>query len=199
MKTNKYTSPEIQNEILKLVALQVLKEVAANLHSTTFYAIMVDETTDVSNDKQVVLCLCWVDNNFDAHEEFIGLYKVDSICSDSLVALIKDALLRMNRTLSKVRGQCYDGAANMAGSSLGLQRKSGLRNQEQYLPTAMVMRSVLLVKMLLINHLVLLYVHKNLTDNLNLTIVLLMILFLILSICRLTLFGRFQRGDLCHK
>jgi len=67
-KTNKYTSPEIQNEILKLMALQVLREVAANLHSTTFYTIMVDETTDVSNDEQVVLCLRWVDDNFDAHE-----------------------------------------------------------------------------------------------------------------------------------
>ena len=61
-KTNKYTSPEIQNEILKLMALQVLREVAANLHSTTFYTIMVDETTDVSNDEQVVLCLRWVDD-----------------------------------------------------------------------------------------------------------------------------------------
>jgi len=50
------------------MALQVLREVAANLHSTTFYTIMVDETTDVSNDEQVVLCLRWVDDNFDAHE-----------------------------------------------------------------------------------------------------------------------------------
>ena len=66
-KTNKYTSLEIQNEILKLMALQVLREVAANLHSTAFYTIMVDETTDVSNDEQVVLCFCWVDDNFDAH------------------------------------------------------------------------------------------------------------------------------------
>lgn len=90
------------------MALQVLREVAANLHSTTFYTIMVDETTNVSNIEQVVLCLRWVDDNFDAHEEFIGLYKVDSICSDSLVALIKDALLRMNLTIRKVRGQCYD-------------------------------------------------------------------------------------------
>jgi len=127
-KTNKYTSPEIQNEILKLIALQVLREVAANLHSTTFYTIMVDETTDVSNDEQVVLCLRWVDDNFDAHEEFIGLYKVDSICSDSLVALIKDALLRMNLTLSKVRGQCYDGAANMAGSKSGVATQ--IRSEE---------------------------------------------------------------------
>ena len=33
--------------------------------------------------------------------------------------------------------------------SLGLQRKSGLRNQEQYLLTATVMHLVLLVEMLL--------------------------------------------------
>ena len=40
-----------------------------------------------------------------------------------LVAVIKDALLRMNLTLSKVRGQCYDGVANMAGARLKVAKK----------------------------------------------------------------------------
>ena len=52
------------------MALEVLRQVASNLQGTSFYAIMVDETTDISNDEQVVLCLCWVDEAFDVHEEF---------------------------------------------------------------------------------------------------------------------------------
>ena len=32
-----------------------------------------------------------------------------------LVAVLKDILLRLNLSLSSCRGQCYDGAANMAG------------------------------------------------------------------------------------
>ena len=89
---------------------------------------MVDETTDISNNEQVVLCLRWVDDAFNVHEEFVGLYKVHSISSDSLVAVIKDVLLRLNLTLNKVRGQCYDGAANMAGSRSGVAKQ--LRNEE---------------------------------------------------------------------
>ena len=45
---------------------------------------MVDETTD---NEQVVLCLRWV-AALNVHEEFVGLYKVHSISSDSLVAVI---------------------------------------------------------------------------------------------------------------
>ena len=127
-KTCKYTSAEIQNEILKIMALEVLRQVAVNLQGASFYTIMVDETTDISNDEQVVLCLRWVDNTFDVHEEFVGLYKVESISSNSLVAVIKDTLLRLNLTLTKVRGQCYNGAANMAGSKSGVAKQ--LRGEE---------------------------------------------------------------------
>ena len=73
----------MQNEILKVMALQVLQEVVASLHSTAFYTIMVYETIDISNSEQVVEFIRWVDDNFNAHEDFIGLYQVDSICPDS--------------------------------------------------------------------------------------------------------------------
>ena len=106
----------------------MLRQVAVNLQGASFYTIMVDETTDISNDEQVVLCLRWVDDTFDVHEEFVGLYKVESISSNSLVAVIKDMLLRLNLTLTKVRGQCYDGAANMAGSKSGIAKQ--LRSEE---------------------------------------------------------------------
>jgi len=76
---------------------------------------MVDETTDVSNREQVVLCIRWVSKDFEVHEDFIGLYKVDQIDARTLVFVIKDVLLRLNLSLSNIRGQCYDGAACMAG------------------------------------------------------------------------------------
>ena len=56
-KYNKYTSAEIQNEVLQVMALQLLRGIAKNLHSSSFYTIMVNETTDISNCEQVVLCL----------------------------------------------------------------------------------------------------------------------------------------------
>ena len=76
---------------------------------------MADETTDTSNKEQVVIVLRYVDNNDFSVEEFIGLYCVPSINSDMLVSILKDTLSRLNLPLSKVRGQCYDGASNMSG------------------------------------------------------------------------------------
>ena len=78
-KTNKYTSSQMQNEVLKVMALDVLRDVAASLHSCPFYTIMANETTDSSNREQVVICFRWVDNSLSAHEEFIGQQQVDRI------------------------------------------------------------------------------------------------------------------------
>ena len=61
-----------------------------------------------------------VDDNFDAHEDFVGMYAVESIKADILVRVLKDRLLRMNLPLAYCRGQCYDGAANMAGAKNGV-------------------------------------------------------------------------------
>jgi len=77
-KTYKYTSSDIQNEIMKVMAFRILRDVSSAIRSSKFCTIMVDETTDISNKEQVVLCLRWVDAGLEAHEDFIGLYEVES-------------------------------------------------------------------------------------------------------------------------
>ena len=81
---------------------------------------MADEVTDSSNREQVIVCLRWVDEDFEPHEDFIGLHKVESIGADVLVAVLKDTLLRLNMKHAHCCGQCYDGAANMAGCRSGV-------------------------------------------------------------------------------
>ena len=39
-KKGKFTSHDVQNEILKLMALSVLREITVNLQRTEFYTIM---------------------------------------------------------------------------------------------------------------------------------------------------------------
>ena len=93
-KPSKYTAPDMQNEILKTMALQVLRQVVESIQSAPFLTIMINETTDVSNKEQVVVCFRWVDN-LEPHEEFIGLYQVESTQSSILVATIHDVLQRV--------------------------------------------------------------------------------------------------------
>ena len=80
---------------------------------------MVDETTDVFNIEQVVVCFRWVNENFKIQEEFVGLYEVASIGTENIYAAISD-VCTLNFPISKVRGQCYDRAAALSGSKSGV-------------------------------------------------------------------------------
>ena len=45
----KYTSHETQNEMLKVMALQILRNVATNISDSPFFSVIADETTDLTN------------------------------------------------------------------------------------------------------------------------------------------------------
>ena len=119
-KTDKYTSPQIQNELLIVMATAVLRKIGEIIQKACYFSIMADEVTDSSNKEQVVICFRRIDEQFEAHEDFVGLYQVDSIVSNSIVEVLKDTIVRLNLAISKCQGQCYDGAANMAGIRNGV-------------------------------------------------------------------------------
>ena len=60
---------------------------------------MVDETTDASNVEQVVICLRWVNENFEVQEEFVGLFEVASIGAENIYTAITDIFLRLNLSI----------------------------------------------------------------------------------------------------
>ena len=119
-KTDKYTSHDVQNEIMRTMALMILRQVSHNIKSSGWYTILADECTDVANREQFTICVRWVGEDLHDHEDFLGLYQMSTIDASSLVRAIKDTLLRMNIPLSHCRGQCYDGASNMSGSRSGV-------------------------------------------------------------------------------
>ncbi len=63
-KSDKYTSHDIQNEMLGLMALNLLRNIADNVRTSKF-TIMIDETTDVRTTEQVVIVLRWVGSDLD--------------------------------------------------------------------------------------------------------------------------------------
>ena len=119
-KRDKYCSPQIQNEILKVMALHILRNIAKSIQQAKYFTIMADEVTDCSNKEQVAVCFRMVDENFEPQESFIGLHVVELIQANVLVEVLKDTMVRLNLSLQNCRGQCYDGAANMAGSRNGV-------------------------------------------------------------------------------
>ena len=63
-----YISPEIQIEIIKVMGLQVLRDISADLQGSPFLTVMADETTDISNWEQVTLILHQVTQELEVHE-----------------------------------------------------------------------------------------------------------------------------------
>ena len=91
-KQLKYTSHDIQNEILSIMAQTILRGIVKQIQSSIYFSLMVDETTDVSNREQVVLVFRWIAEDLTVHEDFFGLYQTDTIDAKALVHLIKDTL-----------------------------------------------------------------------------------------------------------
>ena len=77
IKGKEYSSPVIQNEIIEVMTLGVLKQISSNFQNALVCTMMADESSDVSNKKQVVVCIRWVDDELIAHEEFVGIKPVE--------------------------------------------------------------------------------------------------------------------------
>lgn len=101
-RSDKYTSPEIQN--LKEMALLILRDVVESIKEADFFSIMLDESGDVSNKEQAVFCVRWIDENLIPYEDFLGLYEMEKTDADSIVEIIKDSLLRFGFDKEKLRG-----------------------------------------------------------------------------------------------
>lgn len=77
----------------------------------------------MSNKEQLVVTIRWVDTSYTIHENLIGLAEVDRTNAGTLYKVLKDSLLRSTLIISLCRGQCYDGAANMAGHFTGVAKR----------------------------------------------------------------------------
>ena len=101
----------------------MLREISENIQNAKIFTIMADETADVSVKEQLVVCIRWVDDLFFIHEDFTGMLPLPRTTADQIVETLRDALQQMNLNIQNARGQCYDGAATMAGDKTGVATK----------------------------------------------------------------------------
>lgn len=122
-KRNNYASPIIQNEILRIFGNDLLREIASNIRSSEFFGILADECTDLSNLEQLVTCIRWVDDDLEAHEDYIGLVDIPCANAETITHTLKDILMRLGLPIEKARSQCYDGCSTMSGEKSGVAKR----------------------------------------------------------------------------
>ena len=86
-KNAKYTSPTIQNEIIKLISKQIINSYLPS----KYYAIICDETMDLSRKEMLALCIRQVEDSFNVYENFFGFFRAKSQTADGIFDLIKNA------------------------------------------------------------------------------------------------------------
>jgi hypothetical protein len=114
------TSPKIQKQIIHCCAIETRKKIIEELGDEP-YAILADESSDISHKEQLALCLRYVDKLGRPCEHFIGVVHVDDTTSLSLKKAIEVLLDSNGLSMQQIRGQGYDGASNMKGDIKGLK------------------------------------------------------------------------------
>nr|XP_016502888.1 PREDICTED: zinc finger MYM-type protein 1-like [Nicotiana tabacum] len=106
------TSPMIQKDIVTACKMEIIKAIIKELNGD-YFALLVDESFNVSQKEQMAIVLQYVDRMGFVVERLVDIVHVKDTCASSLKKAIIDLLAKYSLSLSYVRGQCYDGASNM--------------------------------------------------------------------------------------
>ena len=117
---NKYMSPTIVNELIRDIAHTVLRSVLSEIRKAKWFSLLADETRDVANREQLVVCIRWVSENYDVFEEPVGLVELPNTTAETIFNALKDCLVRLSLPMTACRGQAYDGARNFQGHVQGV-------------------------------------------------------------------------------
>lgn len=122
-RSTDFTSPQRQNEILELFAHAILRSLSQSVRQQqeSYFSAIVDGSQDINGVAQESICIRHVDDELQPREDFIGFYEVPDSTGKTIASVLTDALIRLQLPLSSLRGQTYDGAANMSGQFNGCQ------------------------------------------------------------------------------
>lgn len=119
----KWLSHDIQNEILQRLSDKILRQLVSEVQGCDFFSIILDESPDCASLEQLSICVRIVTSTLEIKENFLGFYSINSTTVEALFDVVKDVFTRLQFDMSKLRGQCYDGASNMSGRNNGLHTK----------------------------------------------------------------------------
>ncbi|XP_042380230.1 zinc finger MYM-type protein 1-like [Zingiber officinale] len=119
-KNAQYIAPEIQKDILHIMA-NIVQQMVREEVEDKFFCIIVDEARDISKQEQMTIILRFVNNNGILIERLFAIKSVSDTISLNLEKEISSVLVHHDLQVKKIRGQGYDGASNMRGAWNGLQ------------------------------------------------------------------------------
>ena len=122
-KNAKYTSPDIQNTLINVMARTVQESICSSVRKAGAYTILADETKDYSKKEKLAIVVRYVDvEAVKLCEHFLTYVEATTLDTSSLSAFILDALRNNQLDPECIVSQGYDGASVMSGRC-GVQQK----------------------------------------------------------------------------
>ncbi|XP_022004596.1 zinc finger MYM-type protein 1-like [Helianthus annuus] len=128
---NQYLSPIIQKDIATCFEEEILSNIFKDIGDDVF-ALLVDESSDVSKKEQMAIVLQYIDTHGLVKERFVGLVHVMETSSSALKSAIDTFFAKYGLSFKRQRSQGYDGANNMCGQFNSLKAKILEENSSAY-------------------------------------------------------------------
>nr|XP_042717721.1 zinc finger MYM-type protein 1-like [Chrysemys picta bellii] len=134
-----YLSPQIQNELIQLVASNIQEANIAQLKKAKYYSVILDCTPNVSHEEQTSVVLCCVECNgedgVNIREAFVGFLNVHDTTGEGLLEAFLEKTNNLGIDIADMRGQAYDNGANIRGKNKGVQaRMLEINDHALYVP-----------------------------------------------------------------
>ena len=126
-KNARYPSVQTVNELIELSADVIRKKIVLKANgSIGGFALMADETADISGVEQFSIEIRYVDYcemNFSIHEEFLGFSALKAMDAETISQEILNVTEKYGLEMQKLVGHGYDGCSTMAGEVSGVQQR----------------------------------------------------------------------------
>lgn len=121
-KNATYTSPDIQNEIIKICGNIIQEKIAIRVNKASCFSIICDETCDFSGIEQVAICVRYLSEE-NIYEDFLSFVPASNLTAENMTHIVISECERLGFNLNNLVGQGYDGASTMSGCFNGVQAR----------------------------------------------------------------------------
>ena len=118
----KCTSPDVQNEVISILANLVKNKIANDIQNAKLFNIMADGTTD-KNRKEIQGLVCrYMSSSGQIEEHCLDIQGIEDRSAKGIFEFIKNTLQDFDISIDGLVSQSFDGASVMSGEYNGLQR-----------------------------------------------------------------------------
>lgn len=103
------SSLHVQNEIVSIIGELNQDRIVRDVNKAVFFAVLADETLDISQTEQFSLCVRFIHPpNFVHSRGFLSSAAVEDVSASSLGHTLKSDLVKLGLQLEHLRGQSYE-------------------------------------------------------------------------------------------